>query len=382
MTRPVSRTARVIAPLLLIVITLALAEIALRSWFYLFPPLNHTLLSPYKTGLHLFEPSDGNVFYRVKPGYRQVLQRYEFKVDIQINNIGLREERDYLGEAVDIAFVGDSFTFGWGVEQGERYSDVVARTFPGLNVLSYSYPNGHAPVNYLAFLQQNPELMPEVLVLGLFAFNDLADDTADAIVQSEDGDIRGIESRALKVDGEGFIVSKNHQAPVLFSPGWFGLHTAIGRAVKVAAGQLRNWGKTLPRADKLRPMDLGQWDETALQALEHVRRLDRMARQAGSVLLVFYIPFPSHVGETPVCIYTQELCAGQRSGNMLGEALSEWAAEQNIRFIDPVGYFRVLESQGEELYYPYDAHWTPRGHAAAGKMIADYLKMYGLVKDG
>lgn len=380
MTRPVPRAALVIAPILLIVLTLVLVEVALRAWYQLVPPLNHTLLSPYTTGLHLFEPSDGNAFYQVKPNYRQVLQRYEFKVDVRTNNIGLREQDDYLGEPVDIGFIGDSFTFGWGVEQGERYSDVVAKAFPRLNVLSYAYPNGHAPVNYLAFLNNRPEFMPRVLVLGLFAFNDLADDTADALIKTENGIVKSVGSRTLKVDEDGFIVARGYRPPAFLSVAWLGQHTAIGRAIKVAAGQLKNRGKSLPRADTLRPADQGQWDETALQALDDIRQIDRMARQSGSTLLVFYIPFPSYIEDTPVCIYTAELCAGQRSSNAPGDALSGWAASENIRFVDPVGYFRVLESQGEELYYPYDAHWTPRGHAAAGKMIADYLKMYGLVE--
>ncbi len=66
-------------------------------------------------------------------------------------------DQDYFGEPVDIGFIGDSFTFGWGVEAGERYSDIVRDAFPDQLVLSYSYPNGHAPAYYLSFLQNHPE---------------------------------------------------------------------------------------------------------------------------------------------------------------------------------------------------------------------------------
>lgn len=374
-----SLAARIIAPLLLVVLTLLLAEFALRAWFNLFPPLNHTLLPPGKAGLHLFEPAVGNAFYRVKPNYRQEFLRHEFRTQVRTNNIGLREDSDYHGEPVDIAFIGDSYTFGWGVETGQRYSDVVRSAFPGLRVLSYAYPNGHAPVSYLSFLQQRPELMPRVLVLGLFAFNDLAEDTEDALVTEKEGTIESVASRTLKVDPEGFVVARDYRPPEFPSVDWFTRHTAIGRAVDAAAHRLRSGGGTPPRRSSLRAIDRGQLDETALQALEHIRRIDALARQSGSTLLVFYIPFSADIFDTPVCIYERPLCAGQMQHNALGEALAQWAAAHDIRFIDPVESFRSLAARGEQLYFTWDAHWAPGGHAAAGRLIADYLAASGLV---
>lgn len=374
-----SLAARLLAPVVVVVVTLLLCELLLRAWFNLFPPLNFGLLPPGKAGLHLFEPSDGSAFYQVRPGASQTFMRHEFRVDVRTNNIGLREDRDYNGEHVDIAFMGDSYTFGWGVEVGERYSDVVARAFPDLNVLSYAYPNGHVPVTYLAYLQQNPEMMPDVLVLGLFAYNDLAGDTADAVVTYRDGLIEHVGSKSLEVDANGFVVGQGSTPPRLFSRGWWTRHTAIGRTVRVARHHLASSGQQAEKPKKWRMTDLGVWDETALLALDHVRRIDRLAREAGSTLLVFYIPFPSFITETPVCVYADELCAEQLESNRPGEALAVWAAASGIHFIDPVEYFRVLASQGEKLYYDYDAHWSPAGHAAAGKMIVDYLEMYGLL---
>lgn len=377
--RTPSLVARLLAPIVLVLVTLLLCELLLRAWFNLFPPLNHTLLPPGKAGLHMFKPSDGNAFYAVMPNYSQTFLRHEFRVDVRSNNIGLREEKDYDGGKVDIAFIGDSYTFGWGVEAGERYSDVVGETFPELNVLSYAYPNGHAPVNYLAFLQQNPQLMPDVLVLGLFAFNDLADDTADAVVSYREGKIESVGSKSMEVDPNGFVVAKGHFPPSFPSSAWWTRHTAIGRSLNVARHRLRGGGKIAEKPREWRNLDQGEWDETAMLALDHVRRIDELARQSGSTLLVFYIPFPSYVVDTPVCVYSPEYCAEQLESNRLGDALSEWAASENIHFIDPVDYFRVLSSQGQQLYFGYDAHWTSAGHAAAGKLVADYLEIYGLL---
>jgi hypothetical protein len=376
----VSTAALILAPLVLVLVTLLLAEILLRTWFNLFPPMNYNLLPPDKAGLHLFEPAIGNAFYAVKPNYRQEFLRNEFRGEVSTNNIGLRETEDVHGEAVDIAFIGDSYTFGWGVEAGERYSDRVREAYPELNVLSYSYPNGHAPANYLAWLQARPELMPRILVLGLFAFNDLAGDTADAVVVEQNGRIVSVGSRSLKVDADGFIVDKAYTPPSVFSWPWFKRHTAIGRAVNVATHSLKAGGKAPAKPGEFKAIDRGEWDETALEALDHVRRIDALARAQGSTLLVFYIPFPSYISESPVCIYTAKLCAQQARTNPLGEALADWAAGEGMHYIDPVEYFRRLSARGEELYYPYDGHWTPAGHAAAGRLIVDYLDESALLE--
>lgn len=377
--RKLSLTTRLLATALAVGFILLLSELALRLGYDLFPPVNHNLLPPGKTGLHMFEPAVGNAFYRVKPDHNQTFLRHEFRVSVRTNNVGLREDRDFHGEPVDIGFLGDSFTFGWGVETGERYSDMVARAFPSLNVLSYAYPDGHAPVNYLAFLQQNPEMMPTVLVLGLFAYNDLADDTADAVIEYTDGKISSVGSRSLEVDEDGFVVAKGAHPPRFPSLAWWGRHSAIGRTIRVVREMLRSGGGPPPKSDTWRGLDRGELDETARLALDHVKRIDELAREAGSTLLVFYIPFPSYVSDTPVCLYTEPMCAEQRISNRLGAALAEWAAAEGIHLVDPVEDFRALEARGEELYFRLDAHWTPAGHAAAANLIVDYLGKHGLV---
>ena len=375
-----SRAARLLAPIIVLLVTVLLCEALLRAWYNLFPPLNHNLLPPSKAGLHLFEPRVGNAFYAVRPHHEQTFLRHEFRVSVRTNNLGLREARDYGGEHVDIGFIGDSFTFGWGVEADERWSAIVQDAFPALNVLSYAYPNGHAPVNYLAWLQHNPEMLPDILVLGLFAFNDLAEDTADAVIEERDGVIASVGSRSLEVDRNGFVVGQGEQPPMFPSLAWWKRYTALGRTFVVARQRVVHGEGEMPRADELRPLDAGVLDDSARLALDHVRRIDALAREAGAVLLVFYIPFPSYIDETPVCPYTQPLCAAQREGNAPGEALAEWAHGENIAFIDPVAHFRGLSAQGIQLYYTWDAHWTPAGHAAAGELVADYIRRRGLLQ--
>ncbi len=55
---------------------------------------------------------------------RQVLNAGDYDVNVSFNQYGLRDRRDVAtGTARDVYVVGDSFAFGWGVEQSERFSD-------------------------------------------------------------------------------------------------------------------------------------------------------------------------------------------------------------------------------------------------------------------
>jgi hypothetical protein len=363
-------------PLLSIVFALVLGEGLLRIYYHLVPPTNYHLIPPSESMLHIFLPSDKGTFYTVKPNYRQKFIRDDFNIAVRTNNIGLREDSDYHGEPVDIGFIGDSFTFGWGVEAGERYSDVVRAAFPGKRVLSYSYPNGHAPINYLAFLQDHPEMMPRILVLGLFPFNDLAEETADAIVEinPDSGKIMRVGSKTTAVDDRGFIYIKNQPLPDTMS--WQGLmrRTAIGRTINVARQTPAINAKPAAKPKTLKPLDEGQFDETAQLALDYVKALDKMTRDNGSTLLVFYIPFANWAGNYQFCQYAAETCERMQHTNSLGDALTSWTTQYGIPFIDPTMQFRKREAAGQRLYFEFDAHWTPAGHAAAGKLITEYLR--------
>ena len=378
MSKPQSWRSWLLMPLLLILLTLALCEALLRFYFHLAPPKNYQLIAPDKAMLHFFEtdPSEKNAYFSIKPNFDQDFVNHEFQVSVHTNNVGFRENSDYHGEPVDIAFIGDSFTFGWGVEADERYSDVVASAYPDQRTLIYTYPNGHAPINYLAFLQNHPELMPRVLVLGLFAYNDLAEDTADAIIERDPGTgrILRVGSKSLAITEDGYVYGKGQAPPSPWS--WQGLlrRTAIGRTLLVAQQELSAAGNPPVKPSALRALDAGQFDETAHLALGHIKEIAEMANEHGTTLIVFYIPFASHVGDYPVCQYAADTCELQRQSNALGESLALWAEEQNIHFVDPIDHFRKLEADGQRLFFEFDAHWTVAGHAAAGQMIIEYLR--------
>ncbi|MCU0497485.1 MAG: GDSL-type esterase/lipase family protein [Anaerolineae bacterium] len=62
-----------------------------------------------------------------------------------------------------------------------------------------------------------------------------------------------------------------------------------------------------------------------------------------------------------------------RMGN-LGRAVQTTAEAQGIRFIDLTPAFEAAAQNGDPAYYPYDSHWSARGHGIAALTIADALR--------
>jgi hypothetical protein len=59
------------------------------------------------------------------------------------------------------------------------------------------------------------------------------------------------------------------------------------------------------------------------------------------------------------------------------DVVQEVADELGLHFIDLVPAFEQAAADGEMLYYPYDSHWNPDGHALAGRTVADYIRQNG-----
>ncbi len=84
-----------------------------------------------------FEPActqyDPQLTYILKPG-QCTFENVEFRTEVRANRLGLRDDEAAL-EAPDVIVLGDSFAMGWGVQQDETLSRVLARA-SGLKVLN------------------------------------------------------------------------------------------------------------------------------------------------------------------------------------------------------------------------------------------------------
>ena len=96
----------------------------------------------------------------------------DFRTRITVNDFGLRDPEPVEAAANRVWFVGDSMTFGWGVEQDEIYSTVAGRLLktPVYNVAS----PGTDVCGYQGLVARMPTLVrPRAVVAGLILENDI-----------------------------------------------------------------------------------------------------------------------------------------------------------------------------------------------------------------
>lgn len=149
-------------------------------------------LGSVEIGLRLFGPevlAIGNqyVFFRFDPvlgwgnlpGMSGRFVTIEFAHRVDINSDGMRDaeaepKRD--GE-FRVAVLGDSFTWGFGVAYGERFTEVIEAETPGTNALNFGVPS-YGTVHYLLQFDRVLAMQPDFVVVALCLGNDLNDSIA------------------------------------------------------------------------------------------------------------------------------------------------------------------------------------------------------------
>src|SRR5690606_22357914 len=84
------------------------------------------------------------------------------------NSLGLREREPGIKNKPRVLFLGDSFTWGWGVPNGVRYSDRLQLTYPQYQIINAGV-NGYSTVQEALLLKKySQRLMPDLVVLQIF----------------------------------------------------------------------------------------------------------------------------------------------------------------------------------------------------------------------
>lgn len=311
---------------------------------------------------------------RLRPNYRQRWKTPEWDVTVAIDGRGFRGTDAPALEEADVVLLGDSFTFGHGVGDEQRFSAVLAQRRPDLKVLNLSYANGFQPEHYEYYLHRQPTLRPRYVLVMLYLGNDLYADVRETeLVRGADGRIEHLGLPWRDTYFGALILRDTYRIP--------GLHQAAKYSAAVRFGLrhahrigLRDY-LIVPTAlyiDAPNPpaLERGQLGTEAARALLALERIDAWARQRAARLEVLLIPqnYLLGAGREP---HIDRGLLGEvprlRAEAPLLQALLGECARRGLTCLD----LRPLLSAAD--YYPDDAHWTAGGHAAIGVWLAEHL---------
>jgi lysophospholipase L1-like esterase len=277
---------------------------------------------------------------------------------VQLNRHGFRgpDIDDVAKRQVRVVSIGDSFTFGWGLQNFADQcvvgfvSDYASRQ-PGCDIgFSVLAQPGWGSADYLsAYKEFAAETVPDLVVLGFFCGDDIAQVGTVARIRAA---VRPVGHRVRPESGHSLATLEWARATVRDSPVLIKLALAVGIR---PSGELIRFLRAEPD-----PMP-ERWSET-LHILANIH--DRIRADGGRLVIVSY---PSLIQ-----VFAHEQLDDARFDyRRIDAKLEAFCAERGITFIP---FLPALVADGRpDLYYPKDRHLTPRGQRLCKDMLVDTL---------
>ena len=342
------------------VIAIAGIEIGLRIW----GPDVLALGNQYV--FYKFDPVLGWVNL---PNTKGQFSRLEFSYPVEINDLGMRDRPVGPKEpgTMRVAVLGDSFAWGVGAAYGERFTEVIEKLDPKIDVLDFGV-SGYSPVQYLLQLDSVLKLKPDYVIVALCLGNDLADN-----VQSNPYAHAKPYAR-LSADGKSYEIAgyplPNESAigPEL---------TAAGSASRIV-GLVRLWLDQRAQAQR----EVASIDYRILyappQSLTPDERQSAAAMFAIDAMLLNDINKKVEAalgpGRFAVLLaptkYEYGMIPNQRPGADPNAVADRTLADLKAAGIPAIDGRAVI---APEDFWRNDGHWRPSGHAKIGELVAKYL---------
>ncbi len=162
----------VVLSVLSIGFALVVAEVGLRWFPQLFPSATQQFrLDAEPDQMGVAHPYIGHLH---TPNNDLVIPNRDFQAVHHTDGHGFRNAWPW-PETADIVFVGDSLTFGYGVEDDESWPAIIGAALPPLRVINLGLI-GASPEQYVRVYETfGMPLKPKLLVVGLFPGNDFWD---------------------------------------------------------------------------------------------------------------------------------------------------------------------------------------------------------------
>lgn len=318
------------------------------------------------SGFHQFDPELGWI---QKSNYEAQFTSREFKVNVKTNSDGFRD-KEYLQQkpagAKRVVVLGDSFTWGWGVEQEEIFCEVAEKNLTGTEFLNLGQNSYGTAQEFLILKNLGMKYSPDFTVVAFFP-NDIMDNAGRnpkrPTFNLQNGNLAKVQSpkpltfaqKAQKFLNDSFV---------LYS--LIDYRLSLLRTLRTDPIAYDGFDKYLLK-DFHEQMQ-GPWEVTKALLLE----IDKLTNHR---LLIMFIPNRMQVEEDNYQLALEATKVDEQSLDLSypNDLVREFSETHGIPFLDLTPKFRE-ENKKVPLYFTWDSHWTREGHRLAGKMLSQRLE--------
>lgn len=307
----------------------------------------------------------------------------DFNVSIAINSYGLRDyERPVLSNAKRILVMGDSMTFGFGVEMNETYSKYLERKLNSkgskYEVFNAGWADGYSLDSYYLYLKNDgiKKFKPDVIIVEFFVYNDITDISLNRWVNDSNGLPIKITSPYYDVDGQNRLRSAKRVLPLLKNSIVQGIYESLlARSnlfvlIKSTISNMLTVSSANRVFDKQYNPDIqNEWEinENVLLAIKGI------ADKNNAKLLVVVMPVNFQVNDNLWNEYSASIGAGKLSRTKPDDLMKKFGSSHGIKVIDVYDSFHE-EYKKEPLFLRIDGHFNPEGHKLVADDIYNYLQ--------
>jgi lysophospholipase L1-like esterase len=348
--------------------------------------LGFRLFAPQPTALNVSQ-WDPNYGWRNRPGERGFALFSFFRMEVQINSLGMRDHETTWEKPPDtyrILGLGDSFAFGYGVAEDSCFLSVAERELavlseahggPRVEVLNSGVTKWGTAQEYLYLQREGLQLSPDAVVLAFCVDNDFEDNARGSVLRVE-GDrlvpvpspesvVRKAQQITRMIPAYGYLAKHSHLVNFLRIRGTI-LDTRIRRAAE---------SRQPVRADSLRASPADQTGERLAITTQIMDSLVVETRRAGVPLLVLFVPGRWHCA-------TEEQKKHPRfwDPSEHEEMVTQLAAHLDSLGVPTVYPLERLSdvSRVRPLYFG-EGHLNDEGSRLVGQALAEGLAAEGMV---
>ena len=292
--------------------------------------------------------------HSTKPNFDGWIVGPEFKNRIQTNRQGFRGQQDFLEMKkgrLRIMALGDSFTFGVGVEENEVYikraADILQKELSiPVEAINLGVPS-YGTIQEFILFQKYKYLKPDLLVLGLFARDSFSELDGNDLVDNY---------RFFYEHIKGKVVQNEH-------------YTSFMRRVRLFLIKSSNlfrytelyFGWYVRKMSSPEKQNLERKKEAWKITSDYLLKFDTELQHLKIKCFLLWIPFP--------------LTAVRQDHSVANNIAA--LRLMNIILIDPL---EAMKSNPMNYYYTkFDQHWNPKGHNLAAGLLAQKIIESGII---